>query len=561
MRLNEPTNRANTNIVNTLLGDEPNKGGFKSSLDYKAESKDVLTAAKDGKKKKNQQRQSDHEQQQQQQKNYSKSSFPTRARDSTGIPPRRYDISDLGKMDEYDLMNALREDPEFAEAVQQYSTQLEEKERADKAAAEERKDRRSKPSSPPVAERRKARLAKSSSSSSEPTSSPSRSPSLEEHPDHVRELVGRDVPVTQWIVLLVLVGAGLYFLMGTELKDAFAYIVKYTGKAKRRTQKIRGSKNKLRSRHNNKGKKKADTSRKSFTTKKTPTPISEPKEPVNPVTPAPAPQQETPKEPSPKATVAKKSKKKKKQKQQPKVEEKDSLGLISTDGSAHAEETPTVSSPIKSLSPPLINTESDDTGVGEWEIVTRSRKPVAKSAVAAAEVSVTTKEESETPLDTTPETSTAETETPKQPVDTQQDKEVSLITTTQDQTVDNGWETATKSRKSSASKVSSPKEVSKEQKTSPAKSESKPAAETVKVEDKKKQATNGSDNKNSKKSSQNKKKKAAQPAKTAKCNDTVGDAALALKLQLEEENLVHQEGNEQPEEQWEEVKKNKSKKG
>merc|ERR1712021_239338 len=92
--------------------------------------------------------------------------------------------------------------------------------------------------------------------------------------------------------------------------------------------------------------------------------------------------------------------------------------------------------------------------------------------------------------------------------------------------------------------------------------EPKPAAEAVKVEDKKKQACNGADNEKAKKKSKNKKeKKAAESARTAECDDTVGDAALALKLQLEEEKLANQGKTKQLEEQWEEVKKNKNKKG
>lgn len=644
MRLNESTNRANTNIVNTLLGEKANNGGSKSSLDYKAKGNDVLTTAKatkDGKKKKNKQRQSNqeqqqHEEQERERKNYRKSSFPTRVRDGTGIPPRRYDLSDLGKMDEHDLLNAIREDPEFAAAVQEYSAQLEEKEKADKSATEERKNRRSNPSSPPVAARRKARMAKSSSSS-KPTGIPSQSPSLEERPDQVQELVDRDVPVAQWIALLLLVGAGLYFLMGPELKEVFAYIVKRTGvKAKRRTQKFNGNKSKQRSRQYNKGKNKADKSRKSFITKKTIT-MSEPKEPVEPVTPAPTPKLETHKQDLHEATGAKKAKnkkKKKKQNVQPQVEEKDSVDLISTDGSTHAEETTAVSPrPIKRrLSHSLmIYTEADDTDAGEWETVTRSRKPAGKSSNTASEVPITTEEkesesetpvdttvqttksddtdagdwltvtrsrksadkssiaasevpvtaeeesesESETPVNTTLQTSTVEAETPKQPVDTQQDKEVGLITTAQGQTANNGWETVTKSRKASSSKASSPKDGrGRERTASPADSESKPvveadsepnlAAEAVKDEDKKKQASNGADNeKAKKKKSQNKKKgkKATESARIVECDDTIGDAALALKLQLEEEKLANQGKNKQPEEQWEEVKKNKSKKG
>eukprot|EP00526_Cylindrotheca_closterium_P012346 CAMPEP_0113639482 /NCGR_PEP_ID=MMETSP0017_2-20120614/20710_1 /TAXON_ID=2856 /ORGANISM="Cylindrotheca closterium" /LENGTH=474 /DNA_ID=CAMNT_0000550693 /DNA_START=162 /DNA_END=1582 /DNA_ORIENTATION=- /assembly_acc=CAM_ASM_000147 len=406
MRLNEATNRANTNIVNTLLGEESRYGGSKSSLDYKEKKNGVLTTAKTAKEKNDQKNQSNPEQQQQKEqqqadrKNDRKSSFPTRSRERTGIPPRRYDLSDLAKMDEYDLMNALREDPEFAAAVQEYSAQLEEKEKADKAAEAEQKDRRSKPSSPPVAARRKARLAKSSSSSSEPTAAPTPRPGLEAYPNHVRNLMDSGVPVTQWIVLLLLVGAGLYFLMGPELKEGLGYIMKQTGKTKKPSRKgNNNNKSKLRSRQNNKGKKKMDAGkkkanapRKPYTAKKTPAVSESKSEPVKRETPKPVPQQETLDETVSQPSTVQKPKKKKKQnkrKQETKTEVKESLDLVSTDdGSTHhsdGEETPAVSSP-PDVSTPLIHMEPDDADAGEWETVTRSRKPVAKSPPPATPV-------------------------------------------------------------------------------------------------------------------------------------------------------------------------------
>ncbi|KAL3941328.1 MAG: hypothetical protein SGBAC_004302 [Bacillariaceae sp.] len=589
MRLNEPNNRANTNIVNTLLGEESRYGGSKSSLDYKEQNNGVLTTAKTAKKKTDQKNQSNQEEKEPQQpeqeeserKNERKSSFPTRARERTGIPPRRYDLSDLAKMDEYDLMNALREDPEFAAAVQEYSAQLDEKEKAEKAAEEERKDRRSKPSSAPVAERRKARLAKSapsssSSSSSEPVAAPTIRPGSEIYPNHVRDLMDSGVPVTQWIVLLLLVGAGLYFLMGPELKEGLGYIMKQTGKTKKPSRKGNNNKNnrksKLRSRQNNKGKKQMDAPRKVSAVKKTPAISKSKPEPVKLETPKAERQQETAEETLTKLSVVEKPKKKRnKKKKETKTQAKESLNVASTENGStdhsETEETPSLSFP-PGISTPLIFMESDDTDAGEWETVTKSRKPVAKSPPAKPVAEEAPKATAKTTNIVAPQLPVDKAKTTTPTVDIQQKVEAAQAASAEQEiyslqaasaepeSTGDGWATVTKARKP---KVATP--ATTKSATAPD-TESKPAEQAAKTEDKKKQEAEALDDKKVKtKTSKNKKQTPSQPAKSENGSSTDGDAALALKLQLEEENRANHETSGQAEEQWEEVKKNKTKKG
>lgn len=571
MRLNEPTNRANSNIVNSLLGDEKRYGGSKSSLYYKAKVNEVLTTAKNEKNKNNQKNQSDQDKQRQQQQeadrqNSLRSGYPTRFKERTGIPPRRYELSDIAKMNEKELMAAVREDPEFAAAVQQYSAQLEQKEKEEKAAEAERNDRRSKPSSPPVAERRKARLAKSSSFS-EPTGTPTIRPGLEEYPDHIRELMDSGVPVTQWIVLLLLVGVGLYYLMGPELKEGLAYIMKQTGKTKKRSQ-HKGNSNKFKpkNRHHHKGKKKAEPPRKSFTVDQRPAESaskSKPETLKRESLEGPSTKQEISKEtvPQPSAEKPKKKKNKKKNKKETETEVNESLDLASTDdGSTHhsdAEETPAISPSPPALSIPLIQMEPDDNDGAEWETVTRSRKPVAKpppattaptEEVAEAKTEKVEKTVMNEKVEKTATTSSQiAVEKTSQSIDIEEEIEAAKALSAQEESADDGWETVTKSR--NKSKASAPDTES-----------SNSTKEKAKVE--KQETKFEGDKKPKKKTSKKKKEQTVQAAKSNKQSDvTDGDAALALKLQMEEEKLAGQQGTGQAEEQWEEVKKNKNKKG
>ncbi|CAJ1961593.1 unnamed protein product [Cylindrotheca closterium] len=577
MRLNEQTNRANSNIVNTLLGEESGYRGSKSSLDYKEKDSGVLTTAKTDKKKKDPKNQSNQEQQKQKQRQ-----FPTRARERTGIPPRRYDLSDLAKMDEYDLINALREDPEFAAAVSEYSAQLEEKEKAEKAAQAQRKDRRSKPSSPPVAARRKARLE---NSSSKPTAAPTA-----RHPDHVRNLMDSGVPVTQWIVLFILVGAGLYFLMGPELKEGLKYIMKQTGKTKKTS--YEGNKNKtnnkskVKSRQSNKGKKKVDAPRKAYMAKKSPAITESKPKPVKQEAPTPVTQQQTVEEtssqPSPAAKKGKSKKNKSKRKQETKAEE--SLDQVSVDdGSTHNSdvvETPTLLRAGVSI--PLVHMEPD-ADAGGWETVGRSRKPVVKSPPATTVITEESpKASSQKPV--VPEAPKAksqkvektqtvaqqiqvdEAKMTSQNVDIQEEIEAAKAASKDLESTNDGWETVTKSRKPKESTPAAKESSDRPSSPAPDTKSSKLAEEVAKAEDKKKQEAQAPGDKNVKKKAASKNKKqqksTSQPAKSNNANATDGDAALALKLQLEEEKLVNPEVSGQVEDDaWEEVKKSKSKKG
>ena len=109
------------NDVNSLLYDDSRtgrRGSSGSSLDYRYKNDGSATTTKPTKRK-NPQQQQQHQQNNQQQG----PSYSTRARGSSGPPPRKYDLSQIETMDEYQLIQAIREDPEFAAAAAKYTNQ------------------------------------------------------------------------------------------------------------------------------------------------------------------------------------------------------------------------------------------------------------------------------------------------------------------------------------------------------------------------------------------------------------------------------------------------------
>jgi hypothetical protein len=118
-----------------------------------------------------------------------RSPYATRARGSSGIPPPTLDLNDLEGMNEEELMQALYNDPELAEL-----------------AAE--------------AGRAKKATGGSTSSSSRKAKAKAGITKDGYYPSHIQEKMQEGIPVVQWIIILLLLGAGLYQLKKTlELPD------------------------------------------------------------------------------------------------------------------------------------------------------------------------------------------------------------------------------------------------------------------------------------------------------------------------------------------------------
>jgi hypothetical protein len=162
-----------------------------SSLDYQVKTKrEQLTTTKPGKRKPQQQQQPDHQQQY-------RRSISTRARGSSGPPPRKFDLLDLEGMDEDQLLQALYEDPELATAAAKAAEQAKKKKRSTRKASS---------TTPP-----KDQYYRAADGSVK---------DVGQYPEHLREMIDGGVPVTQWIILLVLLCAGLYQLRKAVLGPA-----------------------------------------------------------------------------------------------------------------------------------------------------------------------------------------------------------------------------------------------------------------------------------------------------------------------------------------------------
>lgn len=189
------------NDVNSLLYDDSRtgrRGSSGSSLDYRYKNDGSATTTKPTKRK-NPQQQQQHQQNNQQQG----PSYSTRARGSSGPPPRKYDLSQIETMDEYQLIQAIREDPEFAAAAAKYTNQ----------AIKESENQA--PTTKPTG-------AKKARQDGYYRSSDGNAKDITEYPEHIRELMDSGVPVTQWVVLLLILGAIVFqmrkVLIGPEKK-------------------------------------------------------------------------------------------------------------------------------------------------------------------------------------------------------------------------------------------------------------------------------------------------------------------------------------------------------
>ena len=167
-----------------------------SSLeDYQGRASiDQLTnTIKPGKRKpQQQQEQSDQKQQ------YRTLSIDTRAHGSRGLPPRKFDLSNLEGMDEDELLQALHEDPELADTAAKMAAQAKEQKGSIRRAAS---------TTHPKDQYRR-------------TANGSVKDVGQGYPERLREMIDGGVPVTQWIVLLVLLCAGLYQLRKAVLGPA-----------------------------------------------------------------------------------------------------------------------------------------------------------------------------------------------------------------------------------------------------------------------------------------------------------------------------------------------------
>lgn len=167
----------NAHVVDQLLGNDHRKRSRPtgSSLDYhKPEDADSLVTPGDLPE---QQDQEHYQQQQQQTDEGSRPKIATRARGSSGIPPRgKLQLEDLQGMSQDEIMQALYEDPELAAA----------------AASQVDND---KPST-----------ASSSSSSSSASGNAKKIPQGK----RVDSLKERGFPFVQWAVLLLLLGLAIY---------------------------------------------------------------------------------------------------------------------------------------------------------------------------------------------------------------------------------------------------------------------------------------------------------------------------------------------------------------
>ena len=339
-----------------------------SSLDYQVRAKrDQLTTTKPGKRKtQQQQQQPDHHQQY-------RRSISTRARGSSGPPPRRFDLSDLEGMDEDQLLQALYEDPELADA-------------AAKAAEEAKKQKRS--------------TRKFSSSTTTPPkeqyyrAADGSVKDVGQYPEHLREMIDGGVPVTQWIVLLVLLCAGLYQLRKAVLGVSTSPVkTRSADKGKTKTSKQqRKVKNKD---------EKPPASNVKDSTQVTPPSLPPPQKKAIP-TPAPAEKQNAKNKKKTKGASSDKKKKEDTVQQQP---DNDSTGESSTPETNIAERD-TFTTKTTSVPSHTETADEDD----EWQTVTKSRTAVT-SEPKTQEAKSSEQDSQELPDEGMPELVNAEQET------------------------------------------------------------------------------------------------------------------------------------------------------
>lgn len=466
----------------------------KSSLDYKvrgsgmsAEEKPLMTTTKPGKRKNPQQQQQELEQQQQQQQLLNRRVQPSRARGSSGPPPRKWDLTDLEGLTEDELLQVLQEDPELAAAAQ-------------KAA-------QGPPTKAPTGAKKahRDRYYRSKDGSVKDTAAV---------PNHMKELMDGGVPVIQWAILLVLLGAALFqlrsILGGASTTDKKTVpstrAIAKGGKAAKKFKK-KGATERTKKVEETPYVEKSveETARLIETTSTTTTATTTTTSNQKKKTPGKKPT----------AALAKKQAPKKKKKVKAnngaslsKKEEQQEPDLVSTDG-----ETDKAAA---SLNIPIHTESAEDDG--DWQTVTKSgtAEPVAPPSKAKEKKPVALVE------DPMPELTE---EAYKEPV------------ATKSKTANGSSETKPKPAEEKAAAFSTPSGLG-------ANSDNPPSDfETVKS------------NKNKKK----KKKPLTKPAEESELDSTENDEALALRLQMQEENLAKGETDSTKEVVWEEVSTKKKK--
>ena len=142
--------------------------------------------------------QQQQEQPDQKQQHDRRLSIATRASGSRGPPPRKFDLSNLEGMDEEQLLQALHEDPELADTAAKM---------AEQANKQQQNPRKASSTTPP-----KDQYCRAANGSVKDVG--------QGYPEALREMIDGGVPITQWIVLLVLLYAGLYQLRKAVLGPA-----------------------------------------------------------------------------------------------------------------------------------------------------------------------------------------------------------------------------------------------------------------------------------------------------------------------------------------------------
>jgi hypothetical protein len=209
--------------------------GSKSSLDFKIKNsgtdgvqghtKEKPVTTKPTKRKKQPQPVMYEEQQEQQQherveQKYSRPMLQSRARGSGGPPPRKYTLDDLDRMNDEQIYRLLAEDPELHAAAM-------------KAAAEKSTSRTS---------RRGSGTPRTKRSTSAPTGSKN---SRKTPPKRIQEVpVEKEVPYFQWIILLALVGMGLYQAYKSHSRSASAKKTRSAPSSSTAGGKVKGGKQK-----------------------------------------------------------------------------------------------------------------------------------------------------------------------------------------------------------------------------------------------------------------------------------------------------------------------------
>ena len=180
----------------SFLETTTSRGRGASSLDYKlppGSSKSSTTLARPNKGSPSTTAKTTADQQQQTRRTRHQQ-FKTRARGSSGLPPRKVTLEELAQMDQETFLKALYDDPELAQAVAQEHA----KEQQQKAAGAHKM-------------KRSHNMKSQREDSKHRTRGPGSSSPGKEKP-FLNELKKDGVPVVQWTVLIVILAVTIYQL-------------------------------------------------------------------------------------------------------------------------------------------------------------------------------------------------------------------------------------------------------------------------------------------------------------------------------------------------------------